>query len=114
MKVCPKCGFSETIPWRQNRWRLEVEFCWLEQFRDFYVDIYSQLSRGIVVVCDEFYAYRLAGKHKNLVERIRKFYYEANGPKVFQKLEYEKDSKKAMVLNQTKLLDDAFPEKEGA
>jgi hypothetical protein len=89
MKVCPKCGYFETIPWRQNRWRLDVEFCWVEQFREEYIEIYNKLVSGIEVVCDIIYAYRIAGKGKNLVERVLICYYKSNGIKAFS-MTYDK------------------------
>lgn len=34
MKVCPSCGFVDTSHWRQNRWRTQVEFLPLTEFRE--------------------------------------------------------------------------------
>ncbi len=82
MRVCPKCGYIEYEYWRQNRWRTNVEFSPLEQFRDNYPELTRDLEKNSFAI-DQFYAYRLSGKGKTIVERIIIQEYNAAGMQAF-------------------------------
>lgn len=83
MKVCPKCGYVETEYWRQNRWRTNIEFSPLSEFRANYPEISRSLEHGHPIITDENYAYRLSGKRKTIVERVWIKQYEIDGKKAF-------------------------------
>jgi len=70
MKVCPKCGYVEVGPWRQNRWRTQVEFCPTSEFKLEKPALLQKLQEGHPFATDEHYAYRLSGKPKWIVERV--------------------------------------------
>jgi len=83
MKICPRCGYIDRTMWRQNRWRTNVEFLKLEYPE--YIDpwILKKLKERRGIQLDENYAYRLTGRHKNIVERVLREQYEIDGPKAF-------------------------------
>lgn len=76
IRVCPNCGFVE-LEWRINRWRPYVEYRWASE-----VQIGEKLKDGGVET-DKFFAYRLAGKGKTIIERVPIQLYNAYRRKAF-------------------------------
>lgn len=95
MKICPKCGFVETEYWRQNRWRTNVEFSPVSEFRLNHPKISQLLEDGHGIQTDKYYAYRLSGKRKTIVERVWIEQYKIDGKKAFhiprEHVEHKKD-----------------------
>jgi len=83
VRVCPKCGYVDYSRWRQNRWRTNVEFIQLSQFRVLEPDLARDLKEGRPIVIDKLYAYRLSGRGRWIVERIYIEEYKTAGPKAF-------------------------------
>lgn len=83
MKVCPKCGYVDVSGWRQNRWRTNVEFISLSEFEIENPRISRSLKDGKSIETDEYYAYRLTGRGKNIVERVWIETYKIAGKKAF-------------------------------
>lgn len=83
MRVCPKCGYVDLSGWRQNRWRTNVEFIKLVEFRRLHPERARDLEAGHPVTTDKLYAYRLSGHGKWIVERIYIEDYKAAGMKGF-------------------------------
>jgi len=83
MKVCPKCGYVDTSGWRQNRWRTNVEFISLSEFKLEKPEIARSLEEGRGIQTDEHYAYRLSGRGKNIVERVWVEIYKIAGKRAF-------------------------------
>jgi len=82
MKICPNCGFVEMAYWRQNRWRTNVEFTRIEEFQFNQPEQFECLMKSKVIV-DKFYAYRVSGKHRHIVERVLKTEFDAFGMTAF-------------------------------
>ena len=83
MKVCPHCGFVDGSHWRQNRWRTQVEFLWLTEFREEKPELAMDLEKGKPFVFDEHYAYQLSGKGNQIVERAWIKLFEWGGKSAF-------------------------------
>ena len=83
MKVCPKCGFVDTSHWRQNRWRTQVEFLPLIEFKEEQPELAMDLKKGKPFVTDKNYAYRLSAKGKWIVERVWVELYKTGGKSAF-------------------------------
>lgn len=67
MKVCPECGFIDRSHWRQNRWRTNVEFLPLSEFREEHPLLSRDLESGRPFTACKLYCYRLSGQY---VERV--------------------------------------------
>ena len=83
MKVCPKCGYVDDTHWRQNRWRHQIEFIPLTEFREAKPKLAMDLERGKPFVTDQYHAYRIAGKGKWIVERVWIVLYKVGGKSAF-------------------------------
>lgn len=83
MRVCPKCGYVDYSGWRQNRWRTNVEFIELSQFKVLKPELARDLEEGRPIVTDKLYAYRLSGRGRWIVERIYIAEYMAGGRRAF-------------------------------
>lgn len=83
MKVCPKCGHVDTTHWRQNRWRTQVEFIEIMEFRQERPDLAKQLEDGHPFAEDKMYAYRLSAKGKWIVERVWIELFKVGGKSAF-------------------------------
>ena len=83
MKVCPNCGYVDSSHWRQNRWRTQVEFLPLMEFREEQSELARDLEAGKPFVKDGNYAYRLSAKGKWIVERVWIKLLEAGGKSAF-------------------------------
>ena len=106
MKVCPKCGFVDTSHWRQNRWRTQVEFIPISEFREEHLELAMDLEGGRPFVTDENYAYRLSAKGKWIVERVWIELYKVGGKLAFhipaeRHLEHLKDIYQRKLLEVT-------------
>ncbi len=83
MKVCPNCGHVDITHWRQNRWRTQVEFIELSEFKEQDKWLALDLESGHPFVTDKNYAYRLSGRQKWIVERVWIKLFEVGGKSAF-------------------------------
>lgn len=83
MRVCPACGFIDHSHWRQNRWRTNVDFLPVNEFKEEHPKSSMDLEKGKPVAVDKDYAYRFGGKDHQVVERVLLEEYKAGGRSAF-------------------------------
>ena len=66
MKVCPKCGYRQPDEWQPSRFRAEVEFCRIEDFKRLYPNLAPEMQKEIFT--DETFAYLT--RKSGVIERI--------------------------------------------
>jgi len=70
--------------WRQNRWRANVDYIRLPEFRKENPDLAEKLESGHAVVTDAFYAYRIPkSRGVRIVEKVYIEEYRAGGMSAF-------------------------------
>lgn len=82
MKICPQCGFLEMAYWRQNRWRTNIEFTKIAEFQINQPEQARDLEKNPYSL-DKYYAYRLSGKYRQIVERVLRTEFDSSGMAAF-------------------------------
>ena len=74
MRVCPKCGYVDPPEWRHSKYSYWIDFCEVYGFEKLYPKLHTELVRGVKLVEDKYYLYRIT-KNKGKVERKAKVDY---------------------------------------
>ena len=99
MRVCPKCGYTESFYWRQSRWKWNSDFTELENFKLLNPKLAQRFEDGEKHLEDDVYVYRCS--KNRVVHRMAKI---DGGNDIYRRHGFTEHPKK-VDPSQTKLLE---------